>query len=451
MMEILKSLVVDLPEDVRKAEYHGDFNKALHLIELYMNRNIPTIFKERLVYEKDRIRRLKEDYIYSYDEALELASKKISDFSKDELEIMKDEGYAEWIYVNGKVKFIHSFLDNMIKVNTNLKDRLIEKDEENNDSQILSKTVEEMINGKEKKYFFHLKTGIKLNGEHARIGETVRVHIPIPQNAQQIKNIKILSTSHEPKYISPENYPQRTIYFETEVKGEEIFTVEYTYENHVKYTKFDPNIISEEQPNFYTEERLPHIRFTPFLVQLADKIVGNETNPLLKARKIYDYITQNVKYSYMPQYATIINVPEYCAYNLKGDCGVQALLFITLCRIVGIPARWQSGLYVNPQYIGCHDWAEFYIEPYGWIFADPSFGGGALRNKNEERWNFYFGNLDPFRMVANSDVNYEFLPSKKHFRQDFCDNQVGEIEYNDRFLESQEYETILEIIEAQEI
>jgi len=451
MMEILKSLVVDLPEDVKKAEYHGDFNKALHLIELYMNRNIPIVLKNRLTYEKDRIRRLKEDYIYSYDEALELASKKISNFSKDDLEMMKDQGYAEWIYINGEVKFIHSFLDNMIKVNTSLKERLIEKDNENSDSQILSKTVEEMMDGKEKKYFFHLKTGIKLNGEYARIGETVRVHIPIPQNAQQIKNIKILNTSHEPRYISPENYPQRTIYFEKEVTGEEIFTVEYTYENHVKYTKFDPNIVSKEQPNFYTEERLPHIRFTPFLVQLANKIVENETNPLLKARKIYDYITQNIKYSYMPQYATIINVPEYCAYNLKGDCGVQALLFITLCRIVGIPSRWQSGLYVNPYYIGCHDWAEFYIEPYGWIFADPSFGGGALRNKNEARWNFYFGNLDPFRMVANSEVNYEFLPAKKHFRQDFCDNQVGEIEYNDRFLESQEYETILKIIDAHEI
>ena len=53
---------------------------------------------------------------------------------------------------------------------------------------------------------------------------------------------------------------------------------------------------------------------------------------------------------------------------------MQALLFITLCRMSGIPARWQSGLYATEFYTGCHDWAQFYIEPYGWVFADPSFG-----------------------------------------------------------------------------
>ncbi len=49
----------------------------------------------------------------------------------------------------------------------------------------------------------------------------------------------------------------------------------------------------------------------------------------------------------MPEYFLLDDIAEYCAVNQKGDCGVQALLFITLCRIVGIPARWQSGLSVN--------------------------------------------------------------------------------------------------------
>ena len=31
---------------------------------------------------------------------------------------------------------------------------------------------------------------------------------------------------------------------------------------------------------------------------------------------------------------------------------VQALLFITLCRCAGIPARWQSGLFVTPDDTG---------------------------------------------------------------------------------------------------
>ena len=37
----------------------------------------------------------------------------------------------------------------------------------------------------------------------------------------------------------------------------------------------------------------------------------------------------------MREYFTISNISEYAATNLKGDCGVQAILFITLCRIAG--------------------------------------------------------------------------------------------------------------------
>lgn len=450
-MKNLNSLTVNLPEDVKRLITFGDYDKALELIELYMDRNIPKLLKDRLSFEKDRIRRFKQDYIYSYDEALKLAKNKIKNFTKEELEKMKDERFADWIYINGKVMFHKRFLQNIIKVNIELEDRIIGENRINRAGEILDKTISEIMDSGEKKYYIHLKTGIKLNKNEEKIGEVIKVHIPIPRTAQQIKNIKILTTSHEPKIIAPENHLQRTIYFEERLTGEDEFTVEYSYENHVKYNELDRTIVSENQPNFYTEEWPPHIVFSPFLVNLAEEIVGDETNPLIKARNIYNYITKNIQYSYVRQYAAITNVPEYAAYNLKGDCGIQAMLFIALCRIVGIPARWQSGLYTNPYSIGCHDWAEFYIEPYGWLFADPSFGGGGYRNKDGQRWNFYFGNLDPFRMVANSEFHYNFYPEKKYLRSDPYDNQVGEAEYLDRPIFDNEFETIMEIVEIKEI
>ena len=92
------------------------------------------------------------------------------------------------------------------------------------------------------------------------------------------------------------------------------------------------------------------------------------------------------------------------------------------------------------------------MEPYGWLFADPSFGGGAYRNKNEKRWNFYFGNLDPFRMVANSEFQYDLLPEKKFLRSDPYDNQVGEVEYFDKAIQDGEgFEPIMEIVDVHEI
>lgn len=448
-MNRLKHLVADLPEDVKNLVTYGDFKRANKLIGIYMDRNISIMLKERLDFERHRMEILKKEYIYTYDDALKMAQEKIKDFTKEELDNLKDQRYADWIYIDGKVMFHLMFLENISKVS---KQRLINQDNNDKRSMLLDEIVDDMIEKGEKRYFIHVKTGVKLKKEGSRINETVRVHLPIPQNAIQIRNIKILNTSHKPKVISLETYPQRTIYFEEKVKGEDVFTVEYSYENHVKYTELDYEKVSDVQPKFYTEEWLPHIAFTPFLVDLAKEIVGNETNPLRKARKIYDYITKNVQYSYVRPYVAILSIPEYAAYNLKGDCGVQALLFITLCRIAGIPARWQSGLYVNPYSIGCHDWAQFYVEPYGWLFADLSFGGSAYRNNNGKRWNFYFGNLDPFRMVANSAFQYEFLPKKNFLRSDPYDNQIGEVEYLDEAVYSgDEFESIKEIIDIHEI
>ncbi len=452
-MNKLEFLTMDLPEDIKRCVEFGNFSKSNKLIDIYLDRNISPMLKERLIFERHRINILKAQYVYTFNEALRMAQEKIKVFTKEELEDMKNQRYADWIYIDGKIMFNKSFLNNILKVHPNLEDRLTKPDEENDKrSMLLDKTINEMIEKGEKKYFIHVKTGITLKEEGTRLGEVLKVHLPIPQDARQISNIEIINTSHKPKYIAPENYPQRTIYFEEKVKGNDTFSVEYSYENHVKYVDLDYDKVSELQPNFYTKEWLPHIAFTPFLVNLAKEIVRSEQNPLKKARCIYDYITTNVQYSFVRPYVAILNIPEYAAYNLKGDCGVQALLFITLCRIVNVPAVWQSGLYVNPVSIGCHDWAQFYVEPYGWLFADLSFGGSAYRKNNIKRWNFYFGNLDPFRMVANSAFHYPFLPKKYFLRSDPYDNQSGEVEYLDEPLYSDVgFESNKQIINIHEI
>ena len=105
----------------------------------------------------------------------------------------------------------------------------------------------------------------------------------------------------------------------------------------------------------------------------------------------------------------------------------MALLFITLCRIAGVPARWQSGLHVTPDGAGAHDWAMFYVAPYGWLYADPSFGSGGRRNGEPERTKHYFGNLDPCRMVANSLFQAPLTPPDLAWRHDPYDNQLGEM------------------------
>lgn len=128
-----------------------------------------------------------------------------------------------------------------------------------------------------------------------------------------------------------------------------------------------------------TSEDCPHIAFTPYLRQLTERVIDGFEDPLDRARAIYDYLTQHIDYRYQPPYLLLGSIADDCAHSLRGDCGVMALTFITMCRIAGVPARWQSGLYVAPDSVGSHDWAEFYTPQTGWLNADVSFGSSARR------------------------------------------------------------------------
>lgn len=70
---------------------------------------------------------------------------------------------------------------------------------------------------------------------------------------------------------------------------------------------------------------------------------------------------------------------------------------------------------------------------------------------NEERRKFYFGNLDPFRMIANSEFQTGFTIPKDFWRADPYDNQSGEIETLHRGLPYFEYDSFRDVIEFEEL
>ena len=228
-------------------------------------------------------------------------------------------------------------------------------------------------------------------------------------------------------------------------------SAELAYEIDAPYIKPDPAAVSNLQPDFDTGEEAPHIVFTPYIRALTKEIVGTERNPLLKARRIYDFITTQAVYRFMPPYMTVTNIPEYFLTGLRGDCGVQAVSFITLCRCAGIPARWQAGLYTMPREAGNHDWAMFYIAPYGWLYADCSFGGSAYRAGSEERRDFYFGNLEPWRLPLCVGFQQAFTPPRRFLRRDPYDNQNGEVETLTRRLDRNEYDTDCRVVSYEEM
>ena len=64
--------------------------------------------------------------------------------------------------------------------------------------------------------------------------------------------------------------------------------------------------------------------------------------------------------------------------------------------------------------------------------TDPSYGVSANRQGKQERREFLFGNIDPYRMVANGKFQQNFEIPKQQWRADPYDNQEGELETTDR-------------------
>ncbi|ANQ53565.1 transglutaminase [Thermosipho sp. 1063] len=448
----MEFLTVGLPEDILKEEYSGNFGRALVLIEKKLKYELPELLQLRLLYEKERINRLLIDYPYTMKEAVEIAKNKIAGFTNIEFEKLFYEGMLDYIYINGEYRFESRFVENLGFSYKHYKDRIVQEDSVKKSKKLLDERLTALINGDmPKTYKVHAR--ITLYPDYSKIlGETIKVWLPVPKKEFQIKNVKIIDVSHENFVLYPKGIFQNTIYFEDDVANKSDFYVEFEYEVHEWINKVELDKVEQNLPRElekYILEKPPHILFTPYLKSLVYQIIDKEPNPYLKAKLIYDWITTHVSYSYVKPYGTYETIPQFVATNLKGDCGFQALLFITMCRIVGIPTRWQSGWYINKYFASPHDWALFYVQPYGWLPADLSFGGA--RREEDKKREFYFGNLDGFRMVANTEFMEQFYPNKNFWRSDPYDNQVGEVEteienvYYDKFKYSIEVLNFVEV------
>lgn len=450
----LKYLLVDLPGDIRAMKDAGDFDRMNRVIRMRLASDIPMPMRRRLELAQAMCELVPSAYPYTRDEAFGILNDTIADATYAELDHLRDIDAADWVYINGQERFRRNFMSNILKTRPEIAARVKDQhdlDYAKQNSAILDEAMAKMRDRGELAYRFRIRASVAVKEQFYRPGKKIRVHISVPIVGAQISDVNIIACNPAPVKISAPDYPQRTACFEGVFDADTVFSVEYEFTNRMKYVRPDSTKVLASQPNFYTHEQAPHIMFKPYIRELAQSIVGNEKNPLIKARLIYDYVTSKPIYSYMPPYFTIEDLPGFMATRMKGDCGVFALLFITLCRAVGVPARWQSGLYTTPIEIGMHDWAQFYVAPYGWLFVDCSFGNTAYHHDLEYRRDFYFGNLDPFRMVAASEFQHEFDPPRRFMRYDPYDNQDGEAEYEDRPLLNSELITNQEMIEITEL
>ena len=126
-----------------------------------------------------------------------------------------------------------------------------------------------------------------------------------------------------------------------------------------------------------------------FGVLAEEIIIKKQANtPLTKARSIYDYVIDNVRYAKQGKYGT--GDANYACDSKSGNCTEFHSLFISLARSAGIPSRFAVGAAIpsarNEGGVdGYHCWAEFYAEGKWWP-VDISEG-----NKYTALATYYFG------------------------------------------------------------
>lgn len=265
-------------------------------------------------------------------------------------------------------------------------------------------------------------------------GQTVRCWLPFPRRDHPRQTDVELVSASEPRYqLSQPSATHSSLYMEKKaVAGQPVtFSESFEFTAHGAY--FDladvkPYDTKSKLYKEYTSEREQHVQFTPQLRALADSLTRGMDSPVDRARAIFTYINDNFPWASAREYSTIPCIPMYVLQNRHGDCGQVSLLFITLCRICGIPAHFQSGWQVHPGAVNLHDWAEVYFEGVGWVPVDQSYGIPSYARNERERY-FFFGGIDSWRLIVNSDFGREFSPKKKFPRSETVDFQRGEVEW----------------------
>ncbi len=243
--------------------------------------------------------------------------------------------------------------------------------------------------------------------------------IPRPWEGNGVVDLKLIRITPIPtdRYFDPNGTGTEIGYWELSGNGTEKIIIEFIVELSLIRHCIDDN---RTWPPYDTSSELyqkntaptPWVQSDhPEVVNLANEIVGNETNPYQQAKLIFKWVNTEIMGSPVDQPPEPDGDALLVIQRRTAGCGGYANLFVALCRAVGIPARsigvwtthkdgWEIPYFEDGLHcIECPDpgfgtqvMAEFYLQDYGWIQVDASQGGG---NSSQ------FGNIPFERMILS--------------------------------------------------
>ncbi|HEY0685076.1 MAG TPA: transglutaminase-like domain-containing protein [Steroidobacter sp.] len=393
-------------------------------------------------FERERMRRILLDFSLTAMDAQARVRKQIPDLKDAEFAAWDAAGLLESRVIDGKKWYFNRAPSNLFRLSAEARARRANPTPFNDSPleqphahhrEVLEqakKTGRDAVAPRR----VRITQSISVDADAVPAGETLRAWIPYPRSIPgQQENIQFIQSTPAKHQIAPESALQRTVYFEQAATAKKPTQFSLTYELTIygQHRQIDADKVVPVTTSAalapYLGERPPHIVFTDEMRKFSREVVGDEKNPYRIAQKLFAAVDR-IPWAGALEYSTISNISDYALRAGHADCGQQTLLLMTLLRMNGIPARWQSGwIFSDGAYNNMHDWGWLYLAPYGWVPMDVTFG--RLNSGEPALDAFYLGSFDAYRVAFNDDYSQPFVPAKQHFRSETVDLQRGEVEW----------------------
>jgi len=422
----------------------GRFGEAGRLIDEALPLVPPQSGTHRaLEFQRERMRRILLDFRLDAAQVKAAVRKQIPNLRDDEFERWRRAGLFESRVIDGEIRYFGRAPHNLLRLSEEARARRADpkpfndsplEQQQPHHAEVREQAIAQSSRSVAPRRV-RVTQSLTVDADAVPAGETIRAWLPYPRAiAGQQEGLQLLGTEPGRHVLAPESAMQRTAYFEQPARAGQPtrFSVSYELTVFGQYVAVDPDEVVPVEPTPdlapFLAERAPHVVFTDAMRLFSAQVVGDERNPYRIARKLFDAVDR-IPWAGAREYSTITNIGDHALKAGHADCGQQTLLLITLLRLNGIPARWQSGwIFSDGRYNNMHDWGWLYLAPYGWLPMDVTFG--RLPGDDPALADFYFGGFDAYRIAFNDDYGREFIPAKTHFRSETVDLQRGEAEWD---------------------
>ncbi len=405
--------------------------------------NLDFASREALRFQGDRMRRMQLDFNRTREEVWLQVRALAPTVTAEKFSGWETAGALEFLEVDGTRWYFSQAAKNLFRINSAARGFLSRESEEALFQQQNYRLADlreiltnydrtgETINTPKT---FRVTYRVRIRPEAVPAGEMVRAWLPFPHQLNRQSNIRLVSSDPKCGVVANSNNEGiASVYLEKPAVSRQttVFQVVFDCTSRAFYEPIDPaRVVSADRSDpalkSYLAEQPAQEVFSAGIQALSRQIIGTETNAYRQARLIFQWVYEHLPWASAREYSTLGGLPEYALQNRHGDCGIETMTFMTLCRFNAIPARWESGWATGPTQ-DMHDWCEIYLAPYGWVPVDVCYG---LVNSpvEREKW-FYLGGIDGFRVAVNTDHTQPLYPAKMAFRSEIVDFQRGEVEW----------------------